>query len=79
MAQVQTHIYYEIKHGDSTMVIAGKHNYSTFGDAIAAVKAFKLNPKLDTPSMSDENVEYWKNEKYTIEHHIHTVVVQEVI
>ena len=76
----RTNEYYEIKHGYSTLVERnGTHNYKTPEEAVARAKAFKENPKMDNPTMSDENAEYWKKETYTIEQHIHTVNVLEII
>jgi len=69
--------YYEIKHGNSVMVIDGKHYFDSYQDAVDVVKSFKLDPKKDNPSMIIENVVYWKRTILTIEHHIKTVIVME--
>lgn len=48
----------------------GRNSFRTVAEATEEAKAFKDNPRCHNPNMSEENVNYWKNEKFVIEKRI---------
>ena len=70
---------YQISHQGGTLSFKGKYNFDDFNEAIIALNDFISNPKKDNPTMTDDNVEYWKKRKYIIEYRINTVIEIAVI
>lgn len=63
----RTRTNYKIKHGNG--FVSGKNGHYSFDSFEQARKEavdFKANPKDKNPNMTDENENYWKNEKYII-------------
>lgn len=48
--------------------------FDTYEQLIEALEAFKENPRLHNPSMTDESVEYWKRREYTIQKIVTTTI-----
>lgn len=62
-----TRTYYQGVNGSSIFTEWGKSSFETEDELIEAIKNFRNNPRANSPKMTDENVEYWKKKKYTIE------------
>ena len=66
MAQ-RTIEYFEVKHGDSGVIGKNSHYaFDTHQEAKDMALEFKANPRSHNEKMEDSNVQYWKNQNYTI-------------
>lgn len=60
-------IHYCIEHGGAYLVGNGSSYFETYEDAVAYAIALKYDTKNHNPNMSDENIEHWSKEIFTIE------------
>lgn len=59
--------FYEVRHGNGVMVGKnGEHHFPSRGAAIDAATEFKNYPRGHNLQMSEESVEYWKKQTFTI-------------
>lgn len=64
--KIKTYIYFEIQDGSGTIGKNGNYSFSTQEEANEVATEFKNNPRSHNKSMTDDNVNYWKNKNYTI-------------
>lgn len=71
-------INYEISYCKGSYIsdIKGNNSFNTEQEAIEVATEFKNNPRSHNPLMSDESVNYWKSQNYTI--FKKTVIIEEI-
>lgn len=58
--------FFEINDGSGSIGNKGRYSFETQAEAIAIAKAFKADPRINNPKMTDDSVAYWKGLTYTI-------------
>ena len=69
-------IYFEINQGQIGQ--NSEYRFKSEYEAIQYATDFKANPRISNRHMDEENVEYWKNQTYTVQK-VHSVVNIDII
>ncbi len=74
-----TSIKFQIRHGNGILKVNDIFSYDNQASAIYNAKTFKENPRVFTPKMDIDSVEYWKKQTFEVIKIVETIDVLAVI
>ena len=58
--------YFEVQHGNGLIGNRGEYTFDYESSARKMINDFIDNPRIHNEEMTDDNVKYWKSQKYKI-------------